>query len=614
MSSVEQSPYLEMLKNRIDLIEIPFGERGSRVMVFRSGNNFSVRLAERWLKLSRQLTAYRERPALVDKWNFTDEEGNILDLQVTTYPHKIESRTRLGTFTQVFIDDETLLVSLPAGRFGLTFQTRMDKASVDRRGGILGLVGEIRRNMAYTTNARLLRNEMEPLSQEVIQVSLLMDAQEGSAFLMNITPRLGFNRHIPNVTEVIEKSARRWNDWFAAAPVVGKDYLCQYYFAWWVMRAGLISPRFYITREAMAPSKIRYVGVWQWDAYFHALAYRHMDLALARNQLRVFLDHQREDGMIPDAVHDEGIVNHLPYPVDSDVTKPPLAAWTTWKLHQYLPDLEFLNEIYDSLKRCVNWWFDCNDLDHNGLCEYQHPYSSGLDDNPLWDEGMPVESPDLNSYLYLELESLSSIAGAIGLGEEAGDWAERARLLLEKLLQECWDPQAGLFWARREGKRVDVLTPFSLYPLLTGHLPPEISERLVAHLLDEKEFWPRYPVPSVAVNDPHFDPQTMWRGPTWINVNFLLIEGLHRSGYHEVARRLRRATLEMMCSREDIYEYYNSLTGERPAEAAAAFGWSAAIFIDLALQDAADAGYNETLSAASPGARRRKKIPSAEHG
>ena len=588
MPVMQLSSYLSMLKDRINLVAVPFTERGSRLMVFRSGNNFSVRLAERWLKLSRQLTAYRERPALIDQWHFTDGDGNQLELDITTYPHMIEARTRLGVFFLAFLDEETLFVKVPAGRIGMSFQCRMDKARVDRRGGVLGLSGEIRRNVAYTSNAPLIRNEMMPRGQDLIMMNLMVDSETETGLLLNITPRLGFNRHVPPVEEVLDRAAQRWNDWFGAAPPVNEDYRTQYYFAWYVMRAGLISPRFYITREAMAPSKIRYVGVWQWDAYFHALAYRHMNMTLAQNQLRIFLDHQREDGMIPDAVHDEGIVTHLPYPVDADVTKPPLAAWTCWRLHQYKPDLEFLNEVYESLVRCVRWWTDKNDLDGNGLCEYQHPYSSGLDDNPLWDAGMPVESPDLNSYLFLEHEALANIAGAIGLQEESRGWSARGEALLQRLLQYSWDGQAGLFWARKEGRRLNVRTPFSLYPLLTGRLPTEISDRLVAHLTDSQEFWPAYPVPSVALNDPTFNPNQMWRGPTWVNVNYLLTHGLERSGYFDVARRLRKSTLEMLCKQDDIYEYYNPLTGEKPLEAASVFGWSAAIFIDLAIEEARD--------------------------
>ena len=105
------------------------------------------------------------------------------------------------------------------------------------------------------------------------------------------------------------------------------------------------------------------------------------------------IDHQREDGMIPDAVHDEGTVTHLPTPVDADVTKPPLLAWAAWKLYTMDGDREFLDEIYEPVVRWNNWWFEHSDPAGSGLCQYLHPYSSGLDDSPLWDGGVPVASP-----------------------------------------------------------------------------------------------------------------------------------------------------------------------------------------------------------------------------
>ena len=97
-------------------------------------------------------------------------------------------------------------------------------------------------------------------------------------------------------------------------------------------------------------------------------------------------------------------------------------------------------------------------------------------------------------------------------------------------------------------------------------------------------FWTRYPVPTVAVDDPKYDPHQMWRGPTWVNVNYLLIEGLNRCGYAELARDLRRRTLELMGQQEDIYEYYHPESGINPPKAAPIFGWSSAIYIDLAIQ------------------------------
>lgn len=584
-----RSAYLLSLKDRIDLRNMPFSERGSRLLVFRRDDHLSVRLAERWFKLEGQLAAYRERPPLVNEWVFTDGEGNPLALNLTTYPHRIDIHTSIGTFHLAFLDNETLLITFPPTRCGITFQANLDTAETDRRGGTLHLTGDIRRNIAYTTNARINHNTIQPVSTQTQQVTLTVEAEVGSALLLNITPRLGFNRYLPNPIMAMKSADKRWHDWFAAAPEVLSEYQKQYYYAWWVMRAGLISTRFYTTREAMTPSIVHYVGVWQWDAYFHALAYRHVEMRLAQDQLRILLDHQRQDGMIPDAVHDEGTVTRLTFPIEADVTKPPLIAWAALKLFDLDGDREFLEEIYEPIVRWNNWWVEKNDLDRNGLCEYQHPFSSGLDDSPLWDAGMPVESPDLNTYLCLQQESLARIAQVVGERGDAESWAALSDAMTERMVSRMWDAEAGLFWARKNGRPINVRTPFNLFPLITGRMPPEIADRLVGHLTDEKQFWPRFPVPTVALDDPKFDPFQMWRGPTWVNVNYLLIEGLQRSGYPSVAAELRRRTLALIQQHADIYEYYHPETGENPPKAASVFGWSSAVYIDLAIQASREA-------------------------
>jgi hypothetical protein len=581
-----ESPFLHLLKNRIDLNAIPFSDRGSRLMVFRAGDMLSVRLAERWFKREGQLSAYRRRPPLIDEWRFTDGDGQPLPFALTTYPHRVDCSTAAGAFTLAFVDTETILVVLPPGRCGMSFLANLDQCQTDRRGGILRLTGDIRRNIAYTANTPFVTNETAVDGPDAHSVRLTFAAAGGPrALLINITPRLGFNRWVPNPDAALEAAAARWHAWFAAAPPVAEAYQAQYYYAWWIMRSGLISTRFYTTREAMTPSKMHYVGVWQWDAYFHALAYRHVEMKLAQDQLRIVLDHQREDGMIPDAVHDEGTVTHLTFPIDADVTKPPLLAWSAWKLYEIDGDREFLDEIYEPIVRWNDWWFAKNDLDGNGLCEYQHPFSSGLDDSPLWDGGMPVEAPDLNTYLCLQQEALAKIAAAIGDTQAAAEWEARAEALAQRMLAGMWDEQAGLFWARKDGQPIRVRTPFNLFPLITGRMPPEIVRRLIAHLTDPNQFWPRYPVPTVALDDPNYDPLQMWRGPTWANVNYLLIEGLERCGYPDLARELRRRSLNMLLGARDIFEYYNPTTGEAPPKAAAIFGWSSAVFIEMAIRE-----------------------------
>lgn len=573
----------ERLHNRINLTSIPFTDRGSRLLLFRSQHQFAIRLAERWVKWEAEVGHYRQRPPLVTDFTFLDADGQPLtELTIETTPHAVHISTALGRFTWLFLDPETLLLSLPSARFGLRFSLYAQQAATDFRGATL----RGKRNLAYTTNAHILANQIEPLDADHFQATLQLDAHAGQSLLLNITPRLGFNRSIPDPAAALDAARRRWDAWFDAAPPVLDHLRPQYDYAWWIMRAGLVNTRYFFTREALLPSKVHYVGVWHWDQVFHALAYRHVDLQLAEDQLRIVLDHQRPDGMLPDAIHDEGLITHLTQPVDADVTKPPIITWAVLKMQESQPHPDFLAEVYDPLTRWNAWWMNANRAP-DGLCLYQHPFSSGLDDSPLWDAGMPVVSPDLNTYLILQHDSLARIAETLGEAEAAARRRAEANRLLDAMLTHLWDEQAGLFRARRDGQMLPTRTPFGLLPLLTGRLPRAISDRLVETLTDPRQFWTPYPVPTVALNDPAFDPWQMWRGPSWVNVNYLLVEGLKRSGYADWAAELRRKTLEMVMGQADIYEYYHPLTGERPPKAAPMYGWSAALFIELALDETA---------------------------
>jgi glycogen debranching enzyme len=576
---------IESLHNRIDLTNIPFTDRGSRILLSRQQHELSIRLAERWLKWESEFGPYRTRTPLINHFRLLDEVGNALEFQTDSYPHSIILRTAVGNFEWAFADTETLLLRLPPGRFGLTFEVFAHQAMADRRGGTL----HGNRNVAYTTNANLLTNTIESPQPNLFCVTLLIDAHADDLILLNITPRLGFNRSLHHAEDVIHQSRTRWESWLGAAPPVLDIYRRQYEYAWWIMRAGLLSPRYFFTREALAPSKIHYVGVWHWDQFFHALAYRHVDPVLAEDQLRILIDHQRADGMLPDAIHDEGLITHLTKPVDADVTKPPLLAWAALKIYETSAHLDFLQEIYAPLVRWQNWWIEAN-CDTDGLALYRHPFSSGLDDSPLWDDGMPVIAPDLNTYLCIQADSLARIAELIGEHKDAGAFRADADRRVSLMIAQMWDEGRGIFRALRvdpDGKKhpIDVLTPFSLLPLWTGRLPMPIAERLITHLTDPAEFWSQWPLATVALNDPKFDSKQMWRGPTWVNINYMFIEALERIDHAVLASELRRKTLDMIRRLPDIYEYYDPLTGDRPPKAAPIFGWTTAVYIELAIQE-----------------------------
>ncbi len=571
------------LHNRIDLTNIPFSERGSRLLLFRRDHALYIRLTERWVKQESAYGHYRQRVPIIDRFTFLDADGQPLEFTTDSNPHSVDLFIGDLKFSWMFADTEALLVRLPQGAYGFSFECLAERGVSDRRGGILRGV----RNVAYTTNARIVENTLTQIDQTHISVKLMLDATSDNVLMLNITPRLGLNRSLPQAQAALDAARGRWRDWFEATPPVLDKYRKQYDYAWWIMRAGLLSPRYYFTREAIAPSKIHYVGVWHWDQFFHAIAFRHVDTKLAEDQIRILLDHQLPNGLIPDAIHDEGLVTHLEKPVDADVTKPPLLAWTVLKLYEKSGHTDFLQEVYEPLKNWNRWWVEEN-VDANGLCVYRHPFSSGLDDSPLWDYGMPVTAPDLNTYICLQYESLARIATLLGEEAEAAEFSARGTELAARMIDVLWDEEKGIFNAMHGDEVIPVLTPFNLLPLWIRDLPENITSRLVENLTKPDWFWSAWPLATVALNDPHFDPMQMWRGPTWVNINYLFIEALTRARQYTLAAELRHKTLELIMLHDDIYEYYNPITGERPPKAAPIFGWTSAVFIDLAILETQD--------------------------
>ena len=576
------SPNLSHLRNHIDITKVPFSDRGSRLLVYRqpASSQLYIKLAERLTGLVSNLEAYLRRPPFIRSLGFIDEDQNWLEFEIETNPHILKFNTRIGMFSLVFHDKRTLSFGIPPEKkAGIRFHVSPQFWQETSKGGVFKAV----RNLAYASNGEMVINNIDP-DKGGFTVEYLVKADEDCAINISIGENLDPVQEVTPFSISARDAETRWQNWFNDVPPVYERYSKTYAYAWWIMANNLISPHGKVTHEAMMPSKINYVGLWLWDSAIHALAFRHLDPELARNQIRSMLDCQLPDGMLPDAVYDEGVVYEIEHPIRAEVTKPPILAWAALKLHETDPDLSFLQEIYVPLVRWNAWWFSMNDDDADGLVQYNHPYSSGLDDNPLWDYGMPVESPDLNTYLCVQMGSLAVMAEKLGMEVEGAMWRRRASSIVRRMIEDFWDEQAGVFRTLHENNPVPVITPFNLYPLWTGQLPQKIRDRLIAHLTDPHEFWGEYAIPSVARNDPHYDPETMWRGPVWVNINYFFIEALDQIGRQDLADELRNKTLELIMSQPSIFEYYNAETGQPPSSAADIFGWTAAVFIDLAIR------------------------------
>src|SRR5512143_998528 len=530
-------PFLELLRNHIDITRVPFSDRGSRLLVYQSPAQSAlyIKLAERIADLEPGIDAYMRRPAFIRDLVFVDENGEVLDFEITSSPDVVRFRTRIGEFGMVFQEPRILAFGLPprvtAGiRFNVLPEFRLQTESGGELKGI--------RNIGYSTNGELLKNEITP-ERGGYTIECIVRAGEDAAISLHVSSKNNVHHETAPFSQSCTVAAARWQRWFARVPAVAEQFRRTYAYAWWVMANNLVSPLGNVAYESMMPSKITYIGLWLWDSALHALAFRHIDPDLARNQFRAMLAYQFPVGKLPDAIHDEGVISEIDHPLQAEVTKPPILAWAALKLHETAPDPEFLREIYVPLVRLNAWLFSMNDDDGDGLVQYNHPYSSGLDDNPLWDYGMPVESPDINTYLCIQMDGLATIAEALGLQGESAMWRRRAESLVRRMMEDFWDEEAGVFRALHNEEPIPVVTPFNLYPLWTGRLSEKVQQRLVDHLTNPEEFWGEYVLPTVARNDPHYDPETMWRGPIWVNINYFFIEALKRTGRFDLARELR---------------------------------------------------------------------------
>jgi glycogen debranching enzyme len=163
-------------------------------------------------------------------------------------------------------------------------------------------------------------------------VEFVVEAGGDTAIHLRISSDVGIDGEVFPFSKTLRTAVNRWHEWFDNARCVMDDLQLKYYYAWWVMGNNLVAPLGNVKYEAVMPSKAKYIGIWNWDACFHAVALRHIDPELARNQLRTMLIHQRPNGMIPDAVYDGGVIDDLDHPVKGEVTKPPVIAWTAFKI------------------------------------------------------------------------------------------------------------------------------------------------------------------------------------------------------------------------------------------------------------------------------------------
>jgi hypothetical protein len=192
-----------------------------------------------------------------------------------------------------------------------------------------------------------------------------------------------------------------------------------------------------------------------------------------------------------------------------------------------------------------------------------------------------IEDLAFNSILVRANGHLRDIAK--GIREDLPDELTASMKKTEQTFDELWDPYSSQYYSRDfiTHRLLKIPTIATLLPLYAGNISKERAELLVKQIENEHSFGPAYPVPSVPMNSFWFHQKGYWQGPTWVNMNWVLIEGLKRYGFKDHAAALRESTVEMV-QKSGCYEYFDPLTGE--GIGIKDFSWTAALTIDLIKQ------------------------------
>ena len=296
-----------------------------------------------------------------------------------------------------------------------------------------------------------------------------------------------------------------------------------------------------------------YEKIWLETQPMGGEMYALRNLEAAKNNTLLFMRHQRADGRLP------GSIQYADGVIEPQFNKYQGFCFPFPALNLYYllnKDRDFLLQLRDSLRRFDACLWRTRDSNGDGLLESFCVYDTGEDlalrygDAPCWwtedapPEGygvVPMASMDVMSWSFASRDTLAKISLILGDGQ-AEEWKKKASAVADALRRGLWDDTRGACYDRdKNGKTIDILCHNTLRCMYWGSLSQSMADRFVReHLLNPREFWTPFPLPSVSVSDPAFRnaPENNWSGqPEGLTYQRAIL-ALENYGYDSLVTRL----------------------------------------------------------------------------
>lgn len=326
------------------------------------------------------------------------------------------------------------------------------------------------------------------------------------------------------------------------------------------------------------------------------------------------------------------------------MTQPPVLGFVLKELYEIIDDkediLNFIKLNIDKVYNIHKHFYTHRDPNGEGLVYIYHNWESGTDNSPIWDDiwetmnppnykferkdtthvnaaqrptdreydyyihlieiakqhkyddakiaelsPFLVQDPLFNAMLIKSNEALIELYELIGNSEEKirtlRQWQTKSKTRFnEKLFNEKLG--AYVHYDLRNDKQIEFLSSSSFTPLYAGIPSKERAEIVVKTMMDKFGTDDRYLCASFDPESNRFDPEKYWRGPIWINLNWLLYKGLKSYDFVAVSNRIKEDTVRFI-QQYGFYEYFDSRKAidKNAGYGGHNFSWSASLLIDL---------------------------------
>ena len=332
------------------------------------------------------------------------------------------------------------------------------------------------------------------------------------------------------------------------------------------------------------PNATTYPWQWLWDSCFHSVVWAQLGDERALIELRTALSAQTDDGFVPHLRYGRG-----PYPhaalwgrrEASSITQPPMYGHAVAELARLglVPD----DEVVDRAQRGLEFLLERRRRTAGGLVELCHPWESGCDDSPRWDDtvvggrtpagwyerkgalvatikrattGAPLHNPEfpVGSVGFSALVAWNAFELATVAGDDR--LVAPSRELVDAI-DDRWDADL-VTWiddgptAAGSGRirTLDALLPSLVCP----------RAEVFAELLDPGAFGAECGPRGVHRAEPSCESEGYWRGPAWPQLTYLLWLAATRSGSDVAGSALVRS-MTAGVERSGYAEYWVAETG-----------------------------------------------------